>query len=78
MSRALRDGGASVVATCENDPRKAGALANNLPGVHNYGDVHDDSIVGHVWNPRSVSAIVAGVECQDYSKTRIASGDRSP
>ena len=34
MSRALRDSGASVVATCENDPRKAGALANNLPGVH--------------------------------------------
>ncbi|EGB02514.1 hypothetical protein AURANDRAFT_68807, partial [Aureococcus anophagefferens] len=47
MSRALRDGGASVVATCENDPRKAGALANSLPGVHNYGDIHDDSIVGH-------------------------------
>ncbi|KAH8060498.1 hypothetical protein JL722_4601 [Aureococcus anophagefferens] len=48
MSRALRDGGASVVATCENDPRKAGALANSLPGVHNYGDIHDDSIVGHL------------------------------
>ncbi|KAK7240854.1 hypothetical protein SO694_0005606 [Aureococcus anophagefferens] len=47
MSRALRDGGVSIVATCENDPRKAGALANNLPNVHNYGDIHDDSIVGH-------------------------------
>jgi hypothetical protein len=47
MARALQDSGASVVATCENDPRKAGALAHSLPGVHNYGDVHDDSIVGH-------------------------------
>ena len=62
MSRALRDSGASVVATCENDPRKAGALAHNLPGVHNYGDIHDDAIVGHEWNPRSVSAVV---ECGD-------------
>ncbi|KAK7241529.1 hypothetical protein SO694_0045900 [Aureococcus anophagefferens] len=78
MSRALRDGGVSIVATCENDPRKAGALANNLPDVHNYGDIHDDSIVGHVWNPRSVSAIAAGVECQDYSKAGARRGLGGP
>ncbi|KAH8048586.1 hypothetical protein JL722_12404 [Aureococcus anophagefferens] len=78
MSRALWDGGVSIVATCENDPRKAGALANNLPSVHNYGDIHDDSIVGHVWNPRSVSAIAAGVECQDYSKAGARRGLGGP
>ena len=72
---ALLDGGASVVAVRvpepENDERnlKAGALAHGLPGVHNYGDVHDSDIERHAWNPRSVSAIVAACNANDACKS---------
>jgi hypothetical protein len=72
---ALQDGGASVVAVPEpeNDERnlKVGALAHGLPGVHNYGDVHDSDIERHAWNPRSrgVSAIVAACNANGACKS---------
>ncbi|KAH8070481.1 hypothetical protein JL720_11747 [Aureococcus anophagefferens] len=52
-----------------SDQRKAGALANNLPDVHNYGDIHGDP--SRNGESRYILRLPTGVEEAELSKSSL-------